>query len=183
MPSVCGVLAAVLLCLSGMVAAQTRDQRAAQHALGPHWKQIARSAGAIFAGTVLAIEKGNTPGHTVPVIQVRFRVDRPIAGVRPGQLFTLREWAGAWDRHRPMRRGQRVLVLLYPPSPLGLSGPVGGVFGQLILDPDGKVVTAHTIRRQPSGPRSAPARRPQIETRVSVLQLERAILGARQERN
>lgn len=174
-------LAVMLLSLTGPAAAQTRDQIAAQHVLGPHWKQMSRSAGAVFAGTVLAVERGSTPGRALPVVQVRFRVDRPIVGARMGQLFTLREWAGAWDIQRPMQRGQRLLLLLYPPSPAGLSSPIGGASGQIPLDHDGKITAGYRARA--SGARQVRASRTDITTRISLLQLERAILGARHERN
>jgi hypothetical protein len=86
-----------------------------------------------------------------------FRVDEPIAGVERGQILTIREWAGAWSMHRPMSRGEHILIFLYPPSRLGLTSPVGGSLGQIALDPSG------------------------VGGAISVTQLERAIRRAREE--
>jgi hypothetical protein len=96
----------------------------------------------IFAGTVL----GSTPPTTtidraVPAAQLSFRVDESIAGVKRGQVVTIHEWAGALDRHRPMIKGQHILIFLYPPSRLGLTSPVGGSLGQVALDASGKNVS------------------------------------------
>ena len=129
----------------------------------------------IFAGTVLGASTQTVttgasttrtaatarplPG-TTPAIELSFRVDEAIAGVRPGQVLTLREWAGAWSMHRPMSQGQHILIFLYPPSRLGLTSPVGGPLGQVSLDLTGKNVS---------------------QSSVSVVQLRRAIRSARSE--
>jgi hypothetical protein len=95
----------------------------------------------VFAGTVLDVEM-QPAGKDWPVALVltKFRVDRAIAGVQPGQVVTIREWAGAWPLHRAMRGGQRLLIFLYPPSRLGLTSPVGGPLGQVVLDSRGEIV-------------------------------------------
>lgn len=163
-------------------AAQESDQAVAERILGPQWKQLSRRAGMIFAGTVLtsatrtvtaptAATDQTVPGAT-PAIQLSFHVERAIAGVERGQILTIREWAGAWSRHRPMRSGQHILLFLYPPSRLGLTSPVGGSSGLIALDaaldPGGQVLSA-----QPPIP---------ADTRgVPIVQLERAIRSARQE--
>jgi hypothetical protein len=162
-------------CLSSLAAAPPSDQVVAERVLGPHWKQLSRRAGLIFGGTVVATPQTVTtqtaatvvPG-TVRAVQLRFHVDRAIAGVEPGQILTIREWAGAGAMQRPMRQGQRILIFLYPPSRLGFTSPVGGSMGQVALDPSGKNVSALTT--------SAP-----IGPGVSVDQLERAIRSARNE--
>src|SRR5206468_10130236 len=76
----------------------------------------------------------------VALILTKFRVDRAIAGVQSGQVLTVREWAGAWPLHRAMRGGQRLLIFLYPPSRLGLTSPVGGPLGQVVLSSLGEIV-------------------------------------------
>lgn len=81
----------------------------------------------------------------IPLIVVRFRVDRAIAGVRPGQVLTVREWAGAWSMHRAMREGQRLLIFLYPASRLGLTSPVGGPQGQVVLGSRGSIVRTSEV--------------------------------------
>lgn len=179
MPRGWRVIAGVLACLSQLAVSETRDQLAARNVMGPHWKQIARSAGTIFAGTVLAVENAPPTGRNTPVVQVRFRVERAIAGSREGQTFTLREWSGAWGAHPPMRRGQRLLIFLYPPSRLGLSSPVGAELGQIPLDFGSEAVTARA--EVPHRVRTESARQPATATTtgISIRRLERAIRSVR----
>src|SRR5208282_3874795 len=123
------------LALSRFAAAQQSDEVVAERILGPHWKQLSRRAGMIFAGTVLSTTTqtattqhtgtGRSAGAT-PAIELRFRIEEAIAGVDPGQVLTIHEWTGAWTMHRPMSKGQHILIFLYPPSHLGLTSPVGG---------------------------------------------------------
>jgi hypothetical protein len=156
------VLTIAFICLSSLAAAKQSDEATAEHILGPRWKQLSRRAGMIFTGTVLAVAPPASaadrpsPGQT-PSIQLSFRVDEPIAGVERGQVLTIREWAGAWSMHRPMSKGEHILIFLYPPSRLGLTSPVGGSLGQIALDPSG------------------------VGGAISVTQLERAIRRAREE--
>jgi hypothetical protein len=178
--------ALALVCLASLAAAQQPDQSAAARVLGPQWRQLSRSAGVVFAGTVLSVEAQPAAlDRPVPTMQVKFRVDRAIAGVHSGQVLTLREWAGAWSTHRAMRRGQRMLFFFYPPSRLGLTSPVGGPLGVVALDPSGRTITAPIAAaagdlpiRQPLGSR-APAATTRAD--LSVRQLERAIRAAREE--
>ena len=180
------------MALSRSAAAQQSDEVVAERILGPHWKQLSRRAGMIFAGTVLSTTPqaanvqptGRSAGAT-PAIELRFRIEEAIAGVDPGQVLTIHEWTGAWTMHRPMSKGQHILIFLYPPSRLGLTSPVGGPLGQVALDPSGKSVSKTTPRptfalnlRSSS---SAPPRPTVDNARVSVLQLERAIRSARSE--
>jgi hypothetical protein len=135
------LFALAFVCLASLGGAQLPDQLAAAGVLGPQWKQVSRSAGMIFSGTVLKVEMQRAGKHRpVALVMIKFRVDRAIAGVRPGQVLTVREWAGAWPLHRAMRGGQRLLIFLYPPSRLGLTSPVGGPLGQLVLDSRGEIV-------------------------------------------
>ena len=187
-------------CRSGYATAQSTidretDQVAAERVLGPRWKQLSRRAGMIFAGTVLSTtaQTGTTenvttktvapyravPGAT-PAVQLSFRVDEAIAGVEPGQVLTIHEWAGAWSMYRPMSKGQHILIFLYPPSRLGFASPVGGSVGQIALDASGKNVVEgnaaaidvpHESFAQPRVPVAG----------ATVLQLARAIRGARSE--
>jgi hypothetical protein len=185
-------------CLSSFAAAQQSDQAIAERVLGLRWKQLSRRAGMIFAGTVLAAPTQTVTNQTVttqtatadravpgttPAVQLRFRVDRAIAGVEQGQILTIHEWAGAWSMHRPMRSGQHILIFLYPPSRLGLTSPVGGPLGQVALDPSGKnVVAQKTAVATGLGNESSMRSRVPVDTgSVSVVQLERAIRSARGE--
>lgn len=203
----CGhVLVAAIFCLSNVflsnlglstpAAAQQSDQAIAEQVLGPQWKQLSRRAGMIFAGTVLTAgsQTANTPAFTetarsnrvvpatAPAIQLTFRVDQAIAGVEPGQILTIHEWAGAWAMQPPMRRGEHLLIFLYPPSRLGLTSPVGGPMGQVALDPTGKNVSEHWQHAPVVGRNvDRNVNRNAVNERVSVVQLERAIRGARKE--
>ena len=193
------LIAVALACLSNFclsnAAAQQLDQVAAERVLGPQWKQLSRRAGMIFTGTVLPAvpqsltsqtpTNNRTSPETTLAVELRFRVDEAIAGVEPGQILTIHEWAGAWVMHCPMTSGQRILIFLYPLSRLGLTSPVGGSLGQIALDPNGKYVSKDTQRRgagmslaNASSPQS---RAPFSSGNVSVVQLERAIRGAREE--
>jgi hypothetical protein len=193
------VLVVVIACLSSFAAAQQSDQVIAERVLGPQWKQLSRRAGMIFAGTVLAAETQTvttqvaatdqvipaTTPSTTPAVQLSFRVDHAIAGVERGQILTIHEWAGAWSMHRPMSRGQHMLIFLYPLSRLGFTSPVGGSLGQVALDPTGKNVSKYE-RKPPAliGLRDESPPQPPVPAdarSVSVVQLERAIRGARNE--
>jgi hypothetical protein len=174
------MLAPALVCLGTLVSAQQPDVTAAARILGPQWKQISRAAGMVFAGTVLeaqAIPAANA--HALPTIEIRFRVDRAIAGAQLGQVLTVREWTGAWSTGRTMRPGQRVLLFLYPPSRLGLTSPVGGPLGQVPLDAKGEIVAPPASADFPS--RSALSLLPAVGPHTTLRQLERAIRSAREE--
>jgi len=191
------VLVVAIVCLSSFAAAQQSDQVIAERVLGPQWKQLSRRAGMIFAGTVLAaatqtvttqvaatdqVIPATTPS-TTPAVQLSFRVDHAIAGVERGQILTIHEWAGAWSMHRPMSRGQHMLIFLYPLSRLGFTSPVGGSLGQVALDPTGKNVSKYE-RKPPALIGNDLTRRPPVPAdprSVSVVQLERAIRSARNE--
>lgn len=152
------ILALGVVCLSSFgaaqLSAQLSDQLAAERVLGPHWRQIARASGMIFSGTVLQIEgQPADKGHPLPLVLTTFHVDRDIAGVRREKTVTVREWAGAWSMQRPMTRGQRLLIFEYPPSRLGLTSPVGGRLGQVVLDPRGEIVAIEQLPFPPESGR------------------------------
>ena len=163
-----------LVCLGSMAsAAQPSDQLLAARVLGPEWKKMVRTAGMVFGGTVLGVESSHAKEQTLPTIQLKLRVDHAIAGVEAGQVLTIHEWAGAWSMHRPMHPGQRVLLLLYPPSSLGFTSPVSGAHGQIALDASGTRIAAPLKDRKTWDIKQT--------VNVSVLQLERAIRSAREE--
>jgi cell division septation protein DedD len=177
------VLVSAWVFLEGLASAQQLDQLAAARILGPEWKQLSRAAGMVFAGTVLSTAAPpNTKDQAIPAVEVKFRVDRAIAGARQGEVLTIREWAGAWSRQRELRPGQRVLLFLYPPSRLGLTSPVGGPLGQLALSGKGEIVVppAHVSVVSPKSALPVPPQ-PVPATAIRLGQLERAIRGARKE--
>ncbi len=154
------IAVAVLSLSSLLVAGQPAEQSAAARVFGPQWKQLARTAGMAFSGTVLSVTSRPENEGSVPTIELKFKIDRAIAGVRTGQVLTVHEWTGAWSRHCPFRPGDHVLLLFYPPSNLGLTSPVNGPSGKVALDSTGQ--------------RS-------ISQNISVRTLERALRSAREE--
>jgi hypothetical protein len=169
------------VCLES-AAAQQLDQLAAARVLGPEWKHLSRAAGMVFAGTVLGAAQPATQNQAIPMIEVKFRVDRAIAGVHQGEVLTIREWADAWSRQRELRPGQRVLLFMYPPSRLGLTSPVGGPLGQIALSGNGDSVAPPAQVPAVSPTSALPVSSlPVPETAIRLDQLERAIRAARKE--
>lgn len=177
------VLVLALVCLGSSAVAQKQSQQrnedAAAQVFGPRWEQMSRDSGMIFSGTVLGIEAaGERDPQHVPIVKVTFHVDHAIAGVHAGREVTIREWAGAWTQH-PMHTGQRVLLLLYPQSRLGLTSPVGGALGQVELSGKNTVVPPAFVSGTENSLqlRHPPERK--SRARISLAQLERAIRSAR----
>ncbi|MGB9234414.1 MAG: hypothetical protein WCC04_08365 [Terriglobales bacterium] len=187
----------IVFCPWSLAASGESDQAVAERVLGPQWKHLSCRAGMVFAGTVLAdrVQTARTD-RNVPSIAMRFRVDRAIAGVEPGQVLTIQEWTGAWSIQPPMRRGERFLLFLYPLSRLGLTSLVGGSQGQIPLDPTGRYILGHRLwasaRMQNAAQPTASLARgsasaacathtPADRAPVTLDQLERAIRSARGE--
>lgn len=109
--------------------------------LPPILHPILRDSERIFSGTVLQVEHLNpSPSSALATTSIRFRVDEAIRGVRKGQIFEVKEWAGLWQSGEHYHAGQRVLLFLYPPSKLGLTSPVGHNAGRFPLDKYGRVL-------------------------------------------
>lgn len=110
-------------------------------------QQMSAQAAVIFTGQVLAVRRPGTkyPETVGGVVEVDFRVDRPVLGCSAG-TYTLREWGGLWVvDHQRYRVGERLLVLLYAPSAAGLSSPVGGLDGAIPIRQGGTAsLTANT---------------------------------------
>ena len=194
------VIAIAAICLSALAVAgdstqfvSSSDQAAAETVLGPQWKQLSRRAGMIFSGTVLSTTAPQVrTDRIIPAVELSFRVERAIAGVSPGQVLTIHEWAGALSNLRPMRRGDRILLFLYPESRLGLTSPVGGSQGQIRLDASGQNVVdsnplspirpaaSFSLENKPT-PNLPSANGPVGARNVTLAQLERAIRAARGE--
>ena len=63
-----------------------------------------------------------------------------VRGVRDGETFSIREWAGLWNGGAHYLRGEQVFLFLYPPSQLGLTSPVRGPSGHFSVDREGQVL-------------------------------------------
>src|SRR3954470_24185091 len=83
-------------------------------------------AGIVFSGTVMQIEHVVVADAKPAYISVKFRVGQAVRGCSAGNEVPIAEWAELWIRGDRYRKGQRVLIFLYPPSQTGFSGPVAG---------------------------------------------------------
>ena len=103
--------------------------------------RIVPAAGIIFSGHVTAVSRGPSPaGTTSASTVITFHVDEGIRGTSTGQMLTIREWEGLWDRGEQYRIGEGVFLFLYPPSRLGLTSPVGGSSGRFAVDWQRRIV-------------------------------------------
>jgi hypothetical protein len=103
--------------------------------------QIARPAGIIFSGRVMAVGRSDSSGGRDPAsTTITFQVGQAIRGVSAGQTLTIHEWAGLWAKGERYRVGERVVLFLFPPSRLGLTSPVAGPWGRFEIDRRGRVV-------------------------------------------
>ncbi len=189
-------LACLTLCPLSAFATAPADEAAAERVFGMQWKHLARHAGMIFTGTVLSsgtpLAQTPTPSGVASnsrlgrdLVEVRFRIDRPISCVEAGQILTVHEWAGVFSSQPELRSGERVLLLLYPPSRLGLTSPVGGAQGQIRLDSTGDMLAERSPRSKLGGKAAqdspATANASAVRKRIPVAQLVRALRAARGE--
>lgn len=102
---------------------------------------IARAAGTIFSGTVIAVARRPPPhGQSLETVVITFHIEHAIRGATPGQDLTISQWIGLWSGGQRYRVGERVLLFLYPPSKLGLTSSVGGDMGRFSVDLWGRVL-------------------------------------------
>jgi len=133
----------LLCCFLPSLAAGLQPQRVTL----PTLRELTRRSGYIFAGTVVAVRRiGPHTANSVAVVQVTFRVEQPIRGVRVRQLLAIREWSGLWESGVRYHVGERMLLFLYPPSKLGLTSPVGGGLGRFPMDASGQIVLEEARR-------------------------------------
>ena len=106
----------------------------------PVSRHVLRDSGKIFSGTVLQVEHRNSDSSgALATTRIVFRVDEAIRNVRRGQSVEINEWSGLWQSGERYRRGERVLLFLYPPSRLGLTSPVGNRAGRFPLNRAGQI--------------------------------------------
>jgi hypothetical protein len=144
-------------------------------------RMLTRNSGYIFDGTVLSVERiAEAEPGSVAAVQITFRVEQAIRGVRNGQVLSIREWAGLWNSGERYRAGERLLLFLYSPSKLGLTSPVGGPQGRFAVDPGGNILSgnarlapfsAYQTPRQPSTDPTSRASR--LSSRTLALALQR----------
>jgi hypothetical protein len=60
-------------------------------------RRLSRSAGYIYDGTVLSVERVAADSGSVDTIQITFRVQQAIRGVGNGQVVSIRGWGGLWN--------------------------------------------------------------------------------------
>ena len=103
--------------------------------------QLARSAGIIFSGTVINVARtsANIPGQAVSGVMITFHVETAMRGARTGEDLTITQWIGLWSSGQRYRVGERVLLLLYPRSRVGLTSCVGRAMGRFAIDPSGNI--------------------------------------------
>jgi hypothetical protein len=120
----------LLLCASAM----------AQLPAAPTLRQISARAGYIFSGTVIQVQRlAPSQPNQVETMRITFRVEQGVRGVRSGQSLVIREWAALWNAGERYRAGEHVVLMLYPPSKLGLTSPVGGAMGRFAVDSAGQL--------------------------------------------
>jgi hypothetical protein len=99
------------------------------------FSQCVRAAGTIFSGTVKRVQRRPaTRGQSVETVAITFHVENAIRGVALGRDVTISQWIGLWSSGQRYRLGERVLLLLYPRSKLGLTSSVAGSVGRFELD-------------------------------------------------
>lgn len=104
-------------------------------------RQAARKAGFIFSGTVLSVQQLPSGPGGVNRVRTTFSVHEAVRGVRQGKPFTVDQWAGlSASQASQFRPGDRVFVLLYPRSKLGLTSVVAGGLGRYDLDSNWRIV-------------------------------------------
>jgi hypothetical protein len=102
---------------------------------------VARAAGSIFSGTVIAIApRPATSEQAIETVAITFHVENAIRGATAGDDLKISQWIGLWSGGQRYRVGERVLLFLYPPSKLGLTSSVGGAMGRFRIDPWGRVL-------------------------------------------
>lgn len=129
------VLASLALLASPLLYSQVRQT---------DLKEMIGSSGMIFSGVVTEVEGGEDENGDI-VTWTTFRVESPIRGVLPGSV-RIKQYGGVSEKGtmtlahmRYFVEGERVLVMLYPPSELGFTSPIGMGQGVWTVNEEGKV--------------------------------------------
>ena len=93
-------------------------------------KEMIASSGMIFSGVVTEVEGGEDENGDI-VTWTTFRVETPIRGVL-GSSVRIKQYGGVTSKGsmtlahmRYFTEGERVMVMLYPPSEIGFTSPIG----------------------------------------------------------
>ena len=100
-------------------------------------EKLVRPAGIIFSGEVVRIEREQDLDGKPASIRIAFRVDEALRGCYAGETIEIAEWAELWVRGDRYRVGQKVILFLYPRNHAGLTSPVTGDLGVLVLGSQG----------------------------------------------
>ena len=127
-----GAAVLVLMGLAAVAPARASQVRAR------NLSEMVAAAGMIFTGRVEAIETDRV--HDLPVTRVTFRIEEGLRGAA-GETVTLTFPGGVQPNGFPYRvsglapfhTGDRLVLLAYPASPLGLTSPVGLYQGRFEL--------------------------------------------------
>jgi hypothetical protein len=115
--------------------------------------QMSDRADVIFMGQVLTVHLPDGGRPASGIVEIQFRVDEAIRGCKTGQPYVLHEWGGLWAGSGRYRVGQRLLMLLHAPGAGGLSSPVGGLDGAILIRQSGIVASlAESTTRPPPLP-------------------------------
>ena len=108
-------------------------------------REMVAASGMIFSGTVTEV-RGAMDENGKIVTYTTFRIEKPIEGVMGGEV-TIKLFGGEANGRRMylahMRYfsvGERMLVMLYPPSRLGFTSPIGMGQGAWKVTRDNKVL-------------------------------------------
>ena len=143
----------------------------------PNLHGMVERSGYVFAGTVKSVERIKPRSQDrVGVMRITFYVDKAYRGLRTGQIFAIHEWAGLWESGERYRRGERVMLFLYPPSSLGLTSPVPN--GRFPVDHGGRIVVPSPRRWSVGG---LPRGQLPPNRRISFRDLSLALRRAEQE--
>lgn len=133
------LLSLSLLWVAVAVSAQTNENRPVR--VSSDLRQIMRQAGMIFAGRVVSIQPVRLAGSDQIVsVRVSVQVEQGVREARTGERLSFSEWAGLWSTGERYRVGQRLMLFLYPRSTIGLTSPVGGSAGRMVIDKSGQVL-------------------------------------------
>lgn len=130
--------AQLVLCAAALVFAEPVRAQSAPAAPFETLHAMTRQAGVIFTGTVTRVQRSGS-GKQAGIVEIEFALQDTFRGVS-GSTYVLREWAGLWPAtDEPYQVGQRYLMLLHATGSSGLSSPVAGDDGALLIRtaPDG----------------------------------------------